>query len=123
MFNKKWNENHRLNWKSELELKNDGYSGFQLKFMKELKILFDLNSIEYVEEVSKHIDLFDSNKIVKMIVITLKNYPESQLWIYHDMAEYDITKNHAIFEEWGYISPVELREKFVNSLREVLKIN
>ena len=122
MFNTKWNENHQLNWNSELEFKKDGYSGFQLQFMIELKILFDLNSIEYVEKVSENIDLLDSNKVVKMIVLTLKDYSESQIWIYHDMAEYDITKKHAIFEEWGYISPVELREKFINSLREVLKI-
>ena len=122
MFNRKWNENHQLNWNKELELESHGYSGFQLQLMKELKILFDSNSIEYVEEVSEYNDLSDRNKIVKMIVLKLKNYSESQLWIYPDMAEYDVIKKHAIFEEWGYISPIQLREKFIKSLREVLKI-
>ena len=91
--------------------------------MKELKNLFVSNSIQYVEEVSEHTDLVDLNKIVKMITLSLKDYSESQLWIYHDMAEYNVIKKHAIFEEWGYISPEELQEKYIKSLREILKIH
>ncbi|UJF29355.1 hypothetical protein L0B70_10990 [Kaistella sp. 97-N-M2] len=91
--------------------------------MKEIKNLFDSNSIQYVEEVSEHTDLADLNKIVKMITLSLEDYSESQLWIYHDMAEYNIIKKHAIFEEWGYISPAELQVKYIKSLRDILKIH
>ncbi|ESU19857.1 hypothetical protein FEDK69T_31140 [Flavobacterium enshiense DK69] len=57
-----------------------------------------------------------------MITLSLNDYPESKIWIYHDMAEYDLNKIHHIYEEWGYLNPNDLKERFLNSIREILKV-
>ena len=120
--NKKWNIEHEQFWKSELEMNNDGLSNFQYGLLNEIKYILDSNSITYKEENSKHIDINDDSKIVKMITITLNQPKESKFWIYHDMAEYELDNIHHIYEEWGYLKPNDLKERFLKTAREILKI-
>lgn len=120
--NKKWNIEHEQFWKSELEMNNDGVSNFQYRLLNEIKYILDSNSITYKEENSKHIDINDDSKIVKMITITLNQPKESKFWIYHDMAEYELDNIHHLYEEWGYLKPNDLKERFLKTAREILKI-
>ena len=39
MFNNKWNTKHKSNWNPELELDENGFTGFQLKLIKQIKDL------------------------------------------------------------------------------------
>ena len=123
MFKNKWNENHRSYWNPQLELKSDGFSSFQSELIKQVKDLLNSSFIKYTENVSQHTDLNDKDKVVKMVTLTLTDFLESSLWIYHDMAEYNLNKSHHIYEEWGYLSPVELQEKYIESVIHILKIN
>ena len=123
MFNNKWKENHLSYWNPQLELKSDGFSGFQSELIKQVKDLLNSNSIKYIENVSQHRDLDDKDRVVKMVTLTLTDFLESSLWIYHDMAEYDLNKSHHIYEEWGYLSPIELQDKYIKSIIHILKIN
>ena len=120
MFNSNWNKDHKAFWKSALELNDEGLSNFQNELINEVKVLLNSNSIKYLEKTSKHFDLNDNEKIVKMITLSLIEYSESKIWIYNDMAEYDINKIHHIYEEWGYLTPNELQEKFLSGIRKIL---
>ena len=120
MFNSNWNKDHKAFWKSALELNDEGLSNFQNELINEVKVLLNSNSIKYLEKTSKHFDLNDNEKIVKMITLSLIEYSESKIWIYNGMAEYDINKIHHIYEEWGYLTPNELQEKFLSGIRKIL---
>ncbi len=122
MFNNKWNKNHIALWKIPLEINANGFSNFQSNLLNVTKNFLESNEIKYSEEITTHIDNVDENKIVKLITLTLTDFLNSKLWIYHDMADYDINKKHHIFEEWGYLSPIDLQEKFIENLHIVLKI-
>ena len=123
MFNNKWNATHKLNWDPELQLDKNGFTGFQLNLIKELKGLLQSYSIGYSEELTEHKDLYDENRIVKMIRISLNDSFDSQFWIYHDMAEYNLKSLHHIYEEWGYISPSELYEKYILNAKSIIDNN
>lgn len=122
MFNNKWNKNHIASWKIPLEINGDGFSNFQSSFLSEVKSFFESNEIKYSEEITTHIDNIKDNKTVKLITLSLTDFSNSELWIYHDMADYNINEKHRIFEEWGYLSPNEMQEKFIESLHNDLKI-
>jgi len=122
MFNNKWNKNHIALWKIPLQINADSFSNFQLSLLNEVKNLLESNGIKYYEETTTHFDNIGDNEVVKLTTLTLTDSINSKLWIYHDIADYDINKKHQIFEEWGYLSPNELQEKFVESLQVVLKI-
>ncbi|WP_417940370.1 hypothetical protein [Flavobacterium sp. RS13.1] len=122
MFNRNWNRNHEESWKTPLELNNEGLSNFQAELLKKIKELLYSNSIKFIVKNTEHIDLNNSDRKVKMITILLTDLKESQIWIYNDMAEYEINKIHHIYEEWGYLTPIELQEKYIKNIREILKI-
>lgn len=123
MFNNKWNKDHILFWKIPLELNSDGFTGFQTGLTNAVKTLLESNQINYTEEIEEVIDsLSDDYENVKLVTLTLTDHNDSKLWIYHDMAEYDINKKHHIFEEWGYLSPTDLQERYIKKLSEVLGI-
>ena len=122
MFNRNWNRNHEESQKTPLELNSEGFSNFQAELLNKIKELLHSNSIKFTVENTEHIDLNNSDRKVKMITIHLNDLPESQIWIYNDMAEYEINKIHHIYEEWGYLTPVELQEKYIENIKEILKI-
>jgi hypothetical protein len=122
MFNRSWNRNHEEFWKTPLELNSEGLSNFQSELLDKIKELLNSNSIKFIENKSEHYDLDNSDRIVKMVNIILNDFPESQFWIYNDMAEYKLNKIHHIYEEWGYLSPFELQEWYIKNVREILKI-
>ncbi|MBS4040308.1 MAG: hypothetical protein KGZ81_06875 [Flavobacteriales bacterium] len=122
MFNRSWNRNHEEFWKTSLELNSEGLSNFQSELLDKIKELLNSNSIKFIENKSEHYDLDNSDRIVKMVNIILNDFPESQFWIYNDMAEYELNKIHHIYEEWGYLTPVELQEWYIKNVREILKI-
>jgi hypothetical protein len=120
--NKKWNIEHEQFWKAELELNNEGLSNFQKTLLIDVKYLLNSNSINYSEEVAEQSDLNDHSKIVKMFTLTLNQFKDSKFWIYHDMAEYNLDHIHHIYEEWGYLKPNDLKEKFIKTAKGILKI-
>jgi len=119
---KKWNAEHIEYWKDELILDNDGYSKFQLILFTKVKTeLNDLN-LGFTSEITEHPSLDNKDTTVKMITLTLCNLNDSKIWIYHDMAEYDLMNTHHIFEKWGYLKPVDLRDQFINLIKtEIIK--
>ncbi len=122
MFNNSWNTNHINFWEIPLELNSEGFSNFQIELLSKIKYLLSTNSIKYTEEISEHLDLNENNKFVKLVTITLSDFEKSELWIYHDMAEYDLINNHHIFEEWGYLNPVELEETYLKNVKKILML-
>jgi len=118
---KKWNAEHIEYWKDELKLKDDGYSQFQSDLASIVKSeLIDLK-IEFSSVTTNHESISDKDVTVKMITLTLNNLTDSKIWIYHDMAEYDLMNTHHIFEEWGYLKPDDLKETFVSSMKMEMK--
>jgi len=120
MFNSKWNKNHKLLWKNSLEQDDDGFSGFQLTLAEDIKCLLNANAIKFTEEVAVYFDYTGDYEYVKLVTIILDELPDSKLWVYHDMAEYVINKEHHIYEEWGYLSPEDLQNRYLNSICEIL---
>ena len=117
---KDWNRKHILFWKDSLIIQTDGYSLFQTNLLDMVKELFDSNSIVYNTSVSYGPDLNNSDITVKAITV---NFNEtSDLWIYHDMAEYNITEIHHIYEEWGYLKPTDLNDEYLKSVKAILKL-
>ena len=116
---KEWNENHILNWKKYLELNDSGFSIFQKELVSKLETVLTNCGISYEIEITEHTDLNDENRIVKMI--TLTSNQNSKFWIYNDMAELEVKKKHEIYEEWGYLKPEDLINKYIKSARELLK--
>ena len=116
---KEWNKNHISHWKKELILNDSGYSLFQNKLLEKLENVLTDFGISYVTEITEHKDLEDGNRIVKMITLTLDE--NSKFWIYHDMGEFDLKKEHQIYEEWGYLKPSDLINKYIKSTTELLK--
>ena len=118
---KKWNKEHVEYWKDNLKLKDDGYSKFQSDLVSRVESELSDLKIEFSIETTSHESLFDKNLIVKMITLTLNNLSDSKIWIYHDMAEYDLLNTHHIFEEWGYLKPDDLSDTFINSIKAEIK--
>ena len=117
---KEWNENHIIHWEKSLELDDSGFSFFQNELLSKLeKVLIDCG-IEYVTEIAEHKDLNDKNRIVKMITLILDE--NSKFWIYHDMADFNIKNEHQIYEEWGYLKPEDLINRYLKSTKELLKL-
>ena len=117
---KEWNENHILNWEKSLKLNDSGFSVFQKELVFELECVLADCGIKYETEITEHTDLNDKNRIVKMITLTSdENY---KFWIYHDMAELEIKKQHEIYEEWGYLKPEDLINEYLKSTKELLKL-
>ena len=121
MFNRNWNRNHEEFWKSSLELNKDGLSYFQAELTEKIKKVLNSLSITFKEKITEHSDINNRDRIVKMITITFLENPKSKLWVYNDMAEYEINQIHHIFEEWGYLSPTELQKRFLTELNETLQ--
>ena len=117
---KEWNENHILNWKNSLELNDSGFSVFQKELVSKLESVLADCGISYETEIMGHTDLSDENRIVKMITLTSDG--NSKFWIYHDMAELKIKKQHEIYEEWGYLKPEDLINDYLKSTKELLKL-
>jgi hypothetical protein len=115
-----WNKNHILYCSKYLELNDNGYSLFQTKLLDELENVLTDFRISYVTEITEHRDLNDKYKDVKMITLTLDD--NSKFWIYHDMAEFDLRNEHQIYEEWGYLKPQDLMDKYLDSVKDRLKI-
>ena len=118
---KEWNENHILNWKKPLELNDSGFSGFQNELVSKLKNVLSDCGISYETEITEHPELIDENRIVKMITLTSDG--NSKFWIYHNMADLEIKKQHEIYEEWGYLKPEDLINEYLKSTKELLKNN
>jgi hypothetical protein len=118
---KKWNKEHIESWKDELKLKGDGYSKFQSDLASKVKSELSDLEIEFSTITTEHESLTDKNAMVKMITITLNNLTDCKIWIYHDMAEYDLMNTHHIFEEWGYLKPDDLKETLLNSMKTEIK--
>lgn len=122
IFKSSWNTEHKKLWKISLELTNEGFSNFQTELNNKIKQLLNTNSIKFTENITDHTDLNDNSKKVKLIELSLNNFTESKLWIYHDMAEFDINKKHHIYEEWGYLKPEELQKIFVENICDILNV-
>jgi hypothetical protein len=118
-----WNKKHDENWKTQLELNSEGFSNFQVVLIEKVKETLNLNSISFSEEISIHNDLNNYDREVKMITLNLNDFSESKIWIYHDMAEYEINKIHHVYEEHGYLTPEELQEEFLKSMSEIIEAN
>ena len=117
---KEWNKKHISFWKDSLMIQPDGYTLFQTNLLNKIKEIFDSNSIDYKISVSNHPDLNNPDITVKMVTV---NFNEtSKLWIYHDMAEYDISEIHHIYEEWGYLKPSDLNDEYLKSVKTILKV-
>lgn len=117
---KEWRKKHILYWRKYLELNEDGYSLFQTELLDKLENVLTDFRISYVIEITEHKDLNDGNRIVKMIMLTLDE--DCKFWIYHDMAEFDLRNEHEIYEEWGYLKPQDLMDKYIESMKKQLKI-
>ena len=118
---KKWNKEHIEYWKDDLKLKDDGHSKFQSDLASRAKFELTDLKIEFSTETTNHESLSDKSVTVKMITFTLNNLTDSKIWIYHDMAEYDLMETHHIFEEWGYLKPDDLSDTFISSMKTELK--
>ena len=110
---KKWNTEHIEYWNDELKLDNDGYSKFQLILFTKVKTALTDQNLCFTSEITEHSHLDNKDTALKMITLTLGNLNDSKIWIYHDMAEYDLMNTHHIFEEWGYLKPDDLRDRFI----------
>ena len=117
---KEWNENHILNWKRPLKLNDSGFSLFQNELVSKLEKVLSDCGIPYETEITEHYDLTSENEIVKMVKLTLSE--NSKFWIYHNMAELEIKNKHEIYEEWGYLKPEDLINKYLKSTKELLKL-
>jgi hypothetical protein len=116
-----WNKDHIEFWKDDLIIKDNGFSSFQSTLFSQTKEILDSISISFQEIITKYIDdLNEEDKEVKLITLKLDN--GSEVWIYNDMAEYDISGLHHIYEEWGYLKPKDLQLNFLNSIKEILKL-
>lgn len=118
---RKWNSEHIEYWKDELKLDNEGFSRFQSDLASRVKSELTDLQIEFTAETTSHQSLAEKNLTVKMITLTLISLTNSKVWIYHDMAEYDLMNTHHIFEEWGYLKPDDLRDTFINSMKTEIK--
>jgi hypothetical protein len=116
---KEWNENHKLNWKSSLKYDKSGFSIFQNELLGKLENVLENFGISSVKEITEHKSLDNENIIVKMITLTLDE--NSKFWIYHDMAELDLVKEHQIYEEWGYLKPEDLINEFIKSTMKLIR--
>lgn len=119
---KEWIAEHIELWKDELKLDNEGYSKFQLFLFTKVKTELTEQNIDFTLETTEHPSLDNEDITVKLITLTLSNLKDSKIWIYHDMAEYDIKGTHHIYEEWGYLKPAELQDKFTKSFKDILKL-
>jgi cyclophilin family peptidyl-prolyl cis-trans isomerase len=120
--NQKWHQNHIQFWGRYLEINNEGFSLFQTKLQSQLNDLLDRNAVEYLTEIKEYKDINGKNKIVKMITVKVNDTNNSKFWIYHDMADFDLNKNHQVFEEWSYLDPEELIEKYLKSTMGILRL-
>jgi hypothetical protein len=118
---KKWNKEHIEYWKDELKLRADGYSKFQSDLFSLVKSELTDLKIEFSTETTNHESLSNRSITVKMITLTLNSLTASKIWIYHDMAEYDLMQTHHIFEEWGYLKPDDLSDAFISSMKKEIK--
>jgi len=116
----KWRKEHIEYWRDDLLIRDNGFSNFQSILRNKTIEILDSASITYEESISNHLALNEKDKKVKMIALKLDN--ESEVWIYHDMAEYDIGGTHHIYEEWGYLKPAELQDEFTKSFKDILKL-
>jgi hypothetical protein len=122
LFKNEWNETHVRLWEPYRELNNEGFSQFQIELQKLVETVLRANAIEFLVESTDEPHLNDDTITVKLITLSLTNYFDSVIWIYHDMAEYDLIKQHHIFEEWGYLSPKDLYQRFIENIIKILNI-
>lgn len=119
---KKWSDEHKKNWKEHLENSEDGLSIFQTKIENQVKSLLNDYSLTAKRKITKHLDLDDKTKEVKLISLRINELNSSEIWIYHDQAEYDIDGTHHTFEGTGYLKPIELELNFLDNLKEKIKL-
>jgi hypothetical protein len=115
---REWRKNHVIYWQNFLELNNSGFSLFQIELRDKLIHILSNNTISYVTEIVEHRDLNDESRIVKMITLTSDD--NLKFWIYHDMAELEIDNKHEIYEEWGYLKPQDLIDRYLKSTEKLL---
>lgn len=118
--NREWIKNHILYWIKSLELDDYGFSFFQIELRNKLEKILNDNAISFTTEITDHADLNDRNRAVKIICLTLNE--SSIFWIYHDMADFMINNEIEIYEEWGYLKPEDLIEKYLESSKRLLKL-
>lgn len=117
---KEWRENHILYWSKYLELNEKGFSLFQTELLDRLENVLTDFGISYVPEIIEQEDLNDERRVVKMITLTINE--NSKFWIYHNMAEFALGSEHEIYEEWGYLKPQDLMDRYLISMKKLLKL-
>lgn len=118
---KKWNKDHIEYWTDKKKLRTDRYSKFQSDLFSRVKSELTSLKIEFSTETTNHESLSNNCVTVKMITLVLNNLIDSKIWIYHDMAEYDLMETHHTFEEWGYLKPDDLSDAFISSMKNEIE--
>ncbi len=119
--NKEWNDAHVLHWSKYLELDVSGFSVFQKELSSKLQDLLANFEIAYQTELSEHFDGNEGDRMVKILLIT--SGQNLKCWIYHDMADLEINKQHKVFEEWGYLKPDDLIRDYLKETRELVRLH
>ena len=81
--------------------------------LTESEIKFKMESQIYARE--------NENPPQAIMLIYNLEATEDKVWIYHDMADFQINNEHQVFEKWGYKSPEILINELVSTLSEKLK--
>jgi hypothetical protein len=116
-----WNKRHTEYWKESLQFDQNRLSFFQVELVDKLREQLNNCSLQYSIKITDFKDFDKEKKEVKLVTMTIDKWPGSKLWIYNNMADFEIDKNHQVFEEWGYLKPNDLMDKYLESLNELLK--
>ena len=120
MFDNNWNQKHKKLWESSLEINNEGLSYFQVNLTELINIILNTFSLKYEVEITEHIENNSNNKTFKMLTFKFLEKADSKIWVYNNMADFEIDGKHCVFEEWGYLSPKELETQFIRNLKNIL---
>jgi hypothetical protein len=119
----KWNAVHNEFWKIELEQDEAGCSIFQRDCVSRVEFTLNGHEILYsIEKIELKYEL-DKKGIATLISFRFAKDGDSKIWVYNDMAEFDISGTHKIFEEWGFLKPSDLKEEFIEALIEEINKN
>jgi hypothetical protein len=119
---KQWYKDHHQFWSKNLELNDDGISGFQLNLSNEIKELLRSNELSFLEEIKEDKDFIIENKTAKTIIIKLQDFKNSIFWIYFDGTQYQLNGKHHTYEGISYLKPQDLCKRYFKEIRKILNL-